>query len=580
MKTLLTVPTEDAERALTLGALFDDKAGAFFVPAGTELARFQAWLPSPSATRATDLTIPLQRGVSLTQLLAGVSEAITSAFPKSEWVKLEIATLKSSNGHLYFDAVDRAPDGRELSKAKAIIWASITERLGKKFFDATGARLENGLKVMVLAKAQFHAQHGFSLTITDIDPDFTLGDMVTKLKRIRESLMAAGIAGNNKKLPSPTDFTHVAVVAPDGAAGLDDFEVEARRLQAAGLCRFRYFHAIFQGENAKMSLKQAIIDAHTWHTQDPIDALVIIRGGGATTDLQWLNEELLAKMICRFHVPVLTGIGHERDTTILDECAHKSIGTPSKVINFIREVIATRAFAAWEDWQFICQTIDTRLNNADAKVDRHMSDVTAKANSCIDQAMHSVEQHFAKVQHGAANTLAVAAERVQSHHANVVQQASSQIALAEKNIEHLAATARDQASNAIEIIERTAQNHFDSVILAAKRSIDGVHDHIEEYRLGITSLTGNRVQRLEDDAARHFRDVQHYANRMLDTAETTAQDTIASILSHGVDRTLKRGFAVVMAAEQPVASKAAAAKMTHLTIQFHDGILNVTPQGE
>jgi exodeoxyribonuclease VII large subunit len=574
MKILLTVPAEDAERALTLGALFDEADGSYFVPAGTELAQFQPWLPV--GTSASALTIPTQKGVSLTQLLSRVSDAVSVAFPRSEWVKLEIATLRSNGGHLYFDAVDRAPDGRELSKAKAIIWSRIVDQIGRKFFDATGASLENGLKVLVLAKAQFHSQHGFSLTITDIDPEYTLGDMQARLKRIREALVAAGIADNNKRLPSPVDFTHVAVVAPAGAAGLQDFEVEAKRLHSVGLCRFSYFHAVFQGEGAKPSLKQAIIDAHTCHTKDPIDALVIIRGGGATTDLQWLNEELLAKMICRFHVPVITGIGHERDTTILDECAHKNIGTPSKAIGYIRDVIATRASRALEDWQFICQTAEARLLTIEGKADRLNADVSALTTTRLDRATHLVEQDFSKAQSAAVNLLDIALERAGSLYSKVVNQASSQTEMAEKEISHLSGAIKNQAMNEVDITERNSQNYFDSVILAARRSIDGINDHIEEYRRGIMSSACNFTMRLDEESDRHFSDVQHFANRILDTAENKTQETIATILAHGVERTLNRGFAIVTENGKPVSSRLVAETKQDLSIQFKDGTLNVT----
>lgn len=577
MRIALTVPAEDAERALTLGALFDEKAGTYFAPAGMELARFQAWLPAGTSTSA--LTIP-SRGISLTQLLTRVSEVVNATFSKSEWVKLEIATLRASGGHLYFDAVDRTADGRELSKARAVVWASIAERLGKKFFDATGARLENGMKILVLAKAQFHPQHSFTLTISDIDPDYTLGDMQAKLKRIREALQAAGIADRNKRLAAPADFTHVAVVAPENAAGLEDFEVEARRLQAAGLCRFTYFHATFQGENTKTSLKQAIIDAHTCHTEDRVDALVIIRGGGATTDLQWLNEEILAKMVCRFHVPVITGIGHERDSTILDECAHKSIGTPSKVIHYIREVIATRASRAWEDWQLICQMVQTRLAAADATVAKIDTDVRTLANTRIDRATHAIEQDMQRVQHGATGALNVAAERTEQHHANVVQRASATIAMADKNVDHLSLSIQDQALNAVQTIESQTRNHFDAVLLAARRSIDGISEHLDEVRLGILSRAETIAQRMSEDSERHFADVRHFANRMLDNATAGTEDTFATIMAYGVERTLKRGFTMVLADGRPVTSKAEAAAKQELTIRFKDGSLNVSPKGE
>ena len=159
-------------------------------------------------------------------------------------------------------------------------------------------RLEAGIKVLVYARVEFHPQYGMALFIDDIDPTYTLGDMAAKLAKIREVLTAEKIINNNKQLPKPTDFTRVAVISPQNAAGLGDFNREAGILIKHNLCEFVYFTALFQGEKASKEICEALKLATEQHMQNPFDAIVIIRGGGALSDLTWLNNEQIARSVC------------------------------------------------------------------------------------------------------------------------------------------------------------------------------------------------------------------------------------------------------------------------------------------
>jgi exodeoxyribonuclease VII large subunit len=573
MLTILTVPAEDQGAAVALGAMLDPQTGQFFAPAGVDLAVFRAWMPArPPLTAIAAPT----RGLSLTELLHRVTAAVENAFPHAEWVRIEISSLTSRNGHMYLDAVDRDESGKELSKSRATIWRGQAEKLGEKFFKATGARLADGMKVLVLVQPQFKGQYGLSLNITDIDPAFTLGDMEARLKRIREKLDADGDANKNRSLPAPTDFSNVAVISPDGAAGLGDFQAEADRLTQAGLCSFTYFHAVFQGEKAKDSLKDAFIKAHKTHEVDPFDALVVIRGGGAAADLHWLNEYLIAKMVCRFHAPVFTGIGHERDSTILDEYAYRSFGTPSKVIGHIKEVIATKANKALEDWTSICQSVLSRLSAAEALIGKHHSDLVAGAIRQVDRAGFRTEQSYNDVQNNALSTLALVAQRVDGLHASVVDTAVSKLDAASNNIEHVSATINERALGVAHSIEISVKHNFDAITLAARRSIDGIEDHLNAY-WGSTLDNANVVAtNLAAESDRDFADVRYYARKMLDNAEADAKELMSGIMAHGIEPTLRRGFAIIKSEGKPISTKAAAAAQGNLEIMFRDGSLRVT----
>lgn len=184
------------------------------------------------------------------------------------------------------------------------------------------------IKILCLVQVRFDALHGLDLIIEDVDPSYTLGDLAAKLARIRQRLADECIYGTNQALPPPVEFLRVAVIGPETSAGLGDFRRETDRLQRAGLCDFAFFGATFQGAAVAASIRAAFDEALAAHGKSAFDALVIIRGGGSVTDLAWLNDLDVAQMLCSSPIPVLTGIGHERDSAILDEVAHRRFAPP------------------------------------------------------------------------------------------------------------------------------------------------------------------------------------------------------------------------------------------------------------
>jgi exodeoxyribonuclease VII large subunit len=186
-----------------------------------------------------------------------------------------------------------------------------------------------------------------------VDPSYSLGDLAAKLARIRHTLQEMGHYDLNKRLPAPVEYVRVAVISPETSAGLGDFRREADLLQGAGLCDFHFYKATFQGVEAPASIQNAVLQALTTHKQRTYDALVVIRGGGSLTDLASLNDLDLARLLSQSPIPVYTAIGHERDSTILDEIAHRRFDTPSKVALHISNMIKDNALAASEAWEKI-----------------------------------------------------------------------------------------------------------------------------------------------------------------------------------------------------------------------------------
>jgi exodeoxyribonuclease VII large subunit len=267
------------------------------------------------------------------------------AYKVGVWVLLEVVELRANGGHIFMGVSERDSGGSVLAKTSAVIWQSTANSILPEFERATGANLAAGIKLLVRARPVFKPMHGFTLEIDAIDPQYTLGDLEARKREIRERLQAEGVFSVNKQLPAPWDFNAVLVVAPDGAAGLGDFQAEAKRLEKFGICRFVYAYSRFQGEGAAREIGDALQTAiASWHGEAGAkpDAVVIIRGGGAVNDLAWLNDYDLARLICDMSIPVFTGIGHERDSTILDEVANTKFDTPSKVISGIEQVIVKR----------------------------------------------------------------------------------------------------------------------------------------------------------------------------------------------------------------------------------------------
>ena len=376
--TFLTVPFKDKDTAKGLGARWDAAQRQWFVPEGRELAPFALWLPTgpvqASNTREflsvldepAALAAPGQKGVSLSSLLAGVSRAVAQAYKAGVWTLVEVVELRANGGHVYLEVSERDAHGAVLAKARAVIWQSTASAILPAFEQATGAQLAPGIKLLVRARPVFKAQHGFSLDIDAIDPAYTLGELEARKREIRARLQAEGVFAANKQLPPPWDFYAVLVVAPMGAAGLGDFQAEADRLQVHGVCRFTYALSRFQGEGAPMEIRhalQAALGQGTGSIATPFDAIVIIRGGGAVNDLAWLNDYDLARLICDLPIPVYTGIGHERDNTVLDEVAHARYDTPSKVIAGIEQRISQRVGEVKADFAQV-STLAARASQA------------------------------------------------------------------------------------------------------------------------------------------------------------------------------------------------------------------------
>ncbi|CAM3567292.1 exodeoxyribonuclease VII large subunit [Deinococcus frigens] len=316
--------------------------------------------------KKTEPTRPPEQFLELSEVLAYIGQVIARGMPGAVWVRAEVASV-TDRRHLYLDLVQLG-EGGEIAKCRATVWARERFALEGKFRQATGGTLTAGLKVLLFCQPEFHPQYGFSLNVLDLSPEYTLGDAALRLDTLRQTLVAEGVYGLNRLLPTPADFARVAVISPTGAAGLGDFRRETDPLEAAGITEFVYLEATFQGREASSSLLRAAQEARELYGEAPLDALVVIRGGGAVTDLAWLNDLAFARALATFPAPVITGLGHARDDTLPDEVACVRTDTPSKAAALIVRTVAGAAAAAQEDVRSIRAAAASVLVDADAAV--------------------------------------------------------------------------------------------------------------------------------------------------------------------------------------------------------------------
>lgn len=272
--------------------------------------------------------------VTLLQLTKYVASLVMVKETQNVWVTAELSDVAVRGGHCYMELLQKNEStGATEAKARAAIWANVYSRISSEFFHATGQKFASGMKVMVKASVSMHPVYGLSLVINAVDPSYTMGDLMRRRNEMIARLRAEGIFDLNRSLTWENPLLRIAIVSAEGAAGYGDFmnQLGANPLRI----RFttRLFPAIMQGERAAESCIAALDainnDIASW------DCVVIIRGGGATSDLLGFENYELAAHVAQFPIPVIVGIGHERDVTILDYVACIRVKTPTAAAEWL-----------------------------------------------------------------------------------------------------------------------------------------------------------------------------------------------------------------------------------------------------
>lgn len=368
---------------------------------------------------------------SLSEYLGTVQEVIRVAFDEPVWVKAEIRNLNIKGGHYYLELAEKdAETDKVIASCKATIWKFSASKIVLKFERETGIEISSDLNVLIKIRARFDPQYGFSVNIEEIDSSLTLGEIAKRYQQIIERLTQEGLIHKNKLLPTPFDIQNVLVIAPQNAAGLGDFKKDADALERNGVCHFVYHTATFQGNTAATSLIESLGSGlRQWAStfNFPPDLIVIIRGGGSVNDLAYLNDYELAALLCKRSVPIWVGIGHEKDRTILDEIAHRSFDTPSKVIAGIRNHIVERVQEAVDSLQTIKLLSQHQITTYQSKNDQLLHHIKSSAQSQLSSAHRLLDQMKERIQFSSQQQVKFSLAQIESLMKEILLQNPKQV---------------------------------------------------------------------------------------------------------------------------------------------------------
>lgn len=292
------------------------------------------------------------RHITLRELQRHIRETLEGHFALPLWVSAEIAEIKlNRSGHCYLELVEKEDgdkgngpgNGVPTAQARAVIWRSHYARIAGYFEAETGRRLEAGLRILAKVLVTYHEVYGFALQITDIDPAYTLGDMERQRQQTIAQLQQEGVWEMNRAVTLPAVVQRVAVISSPGAAGYQDFLKELAR--SPYRFELTLFEAYMQGAGAEESIIDALCDIAA--EAERFDAVVMIRGGGSRSDLACFDAYRLCAHVAQFPLPVITGIGHDKDTSVADLVAHTSLKTPTAVAGWLVERM--ESFEGWLD---------------------------------------------------------------------------------------------------------------------------------------------------------------------------------------------------------------------------------------
>lgn len=283
------------------------------------------------------------RHITLYELNSLLREVIECEMPNEYWVEAELSECRESRGHCYMELIQKDEhNATPIARASAKCWASKWMIIRPYFERTTGQILHAGMKVLLKVYAQFHEAYGFSWIVTDIDPAYTLGDMARKRQEIIRQLKEEGVFDLQKELRLPHFCQRIAVISSETAAGYGDFCNQLAANPYGFRFHTRLFPAIMQGEGTEQSIIDALgrifSEYSTSSNQEaPFDCVVIIRGGGATSDMSGFDTLTLAENVANFPIPIITGIGHDRDESILDMVSHTRVKTPTAAATLLVE---------------------------------------------------------------------------------------------------------------------------------------------------------------------------------------------------------------------------------------------------
>ena len=343
--------------------------------------------------------------LSLYELNRLIRITLREGMPDTYWVQAELSEVRVAyNGHCYIELVQKAERGNTLlAKARGTIWANIYKMLKPYFENETGQAFTAGIKVLLQVSVEFHEQYGMSLTVHDIDPTYTLGDMARRRREILMQLEDEGVLTLNKELPMPVLPQRVAVISAASAAGYGDFCDQLVGNPYGFVFYPKLFPAVMQGDRVEETVIAALdrIAAE----RDEWDVVVIIRGGGATSDLSGFDTYALAANCAQFPLPIITGIGHERDDTVLDMVSHTRVKTPTAAAEYLIAALTDTAAKLDDLVESLTAGVTERMHREEKRIEQLAQRIPALFSVLYTKQMYRIEQFEQRIQTALQQTL-------------------------------------------------------------------------------------------------------------------------------------------------------------------------------
>ncbi|HRW62528.1 MAG TPA: exodeoxyribonuclease VII large subunit [Bacteroidales bacterium] len=329
--------------------------------------------------------------LTLLELNKQIQDSLRQHFTDFLWVVAEISEIKiNRNGHCYLELIEKdAINENIIARSRATIWA-FTFRMLKPYFESTtGQELASGIKVLVKASVEYHELYGLSLNITDIDPNYTIGDLAQKKSETLARLISDGVFEMNKEIPFPIVPKRIAIISSETAAGYQDFMQQLNNNSNKYTYTTKLFPSIMQGLQAEDSIIHSLEKIYMYETL--FDVVVIIRGGGSQADLHCFNNYFLASNVAQFPIPVLTGIGHDKDESVVDLVAYKKLKTPTAVAEYIIE----KTLEFEQQLEFfkdgLINIVDDYFNNQKDYIQNLMTNITPVIKGNITEKKHNLQ---------------------------------------------------------------------------------------------------------------------------------------------------------------------------------------------
>jgi len=305
----------------------------------------------------------------LFELQEYIRRTIALNVPEPVWIRCELAQVSESRGHRYLELVEKGSESEELiAQASAVIWQRTYRRISRQRGKQLQEVLREGMSVLIKVRVDFHERYGLKLMVEDVDPGYTMGELELRRRAIMERLQAEDLIGKNRSVPLPLVLQRIAVLSAESAAGYADFKEQVTNNPYGFQIEWTLFPTAMQGQQVEQEMLRQLRKIE--RRRHLFDAVVVIRGGGARLDLAAFDRYELAAVMARSSLPILTGIGHEIDETVLDHVVHGALKTPTAVAEFIVQHNARFDGELWQTGQWLGRRVQQLLTNETRQLDR------------------------------------------------------------------------------------------------------------------------------------------------------------------------------------------------------------------